>query len=532
MKMKALICILLSLSFSAVLHAQTDIPCEFMFAEGEYTCRLPQVDLTRFENFVITSNNHTAGQNDGTVMSFVSINNNFQTFPTQHIARFTNLRAIKITGSVIRELPPQSIANRGALRRLNLNSNSISSISPAAFTGTTGLEHIQLMFNLLPSIDNSVFGLFNNLVELELSSNLFSTIPQNTLNTSRSLATLSVSGNQIKFIHRNFFDNLLELRTFNFLTNPCYSAAFTNLHTATGRNEMMRRLEPCFNIGPRRLQCIFGYEFEGVSFDGLYTCLLRDIEVLDREAEIQLGGFHQSGRTNANVQNVWIDGSNVRYIINEAFSTFPNLRRMQIQGSNLEVLQPGAFVGAINLRELTILMNSVRRLEAYSFQHAVNLEIINLWFNSLESIDENAFSGLVNLKELHLFAGYLTTIPPYTFAPLRSLYLVEIGQNQLRTIDHRWFTNNTMIGQLLFNRNQINEIFPEILNITTLTTLRLRENKCIDNEFIINDLTRDNVREELRMCFDNYPLRIQRFEMEVEGDLTLIDENGRVVINL
>lgn len=527
--MKALICIILSLCATA--HAVIDIPCILGFSDSEYTCRLPQVDLAQFDQFFISSQGHLPGQSDATIASFVSINNNFQYFPTTHISRFTGLASIKITGSNITDLPPMSIANRPLLRRLNLNSNFISTISPQAFTGTLGLQQILMMFNHLTFIDNAVWGLFTNLFELDLSSNLFPMIPATALQNNRALTALSMNGNQITFINSTFFDNLISLRNFNFLTNPCYSGQFVNLHTVAGRNDLIARLAPCFTLGPRRLTCSFGTNFQGVNF-GLYTCLLRGIEVINVNEEIELGGFHVTGNTNANVQHVWIDASNVRYILSQAFNTFPALRHLRYQGSQLEFIQPGAFQNATNLIELTVLMNSIRRLDANAFQNATNLQILNLWFNQLEYVDEAAFTGLINLREIHLYDGRLTTLAPNTFAPAPQLYLVEIGFNQLTTIDHRWFVQNPLIGQLMFNNNQIDEIFPALVDMPNLTTLRLRNNICIDNEFTITAANREQVRLALEACFLNYPLRVQRFLLELEGDLELIDDDGRIVVQL
>lgn len=532
--MKAIIiCIILSLASGALTQPTINVECDLLFINNVYTCRLPAIDLAAIGDFVISSNNHLQNQNDASVQSFVSVNNNFLSFPTQHLIRFPNLVMIKITGSRITELRQGDIINRPLLRTLNLNANLINHIDPAAFIpGTTGIDRFHLLFNRLTHIDNSVFLIFPNLVELDLSSNLFTEVDRTALQNNSLLTALSMNSNQITFMEPAFLENLANLQTFNFLTNPCYSGSFVDVNTPFGRAEMMRRLEPCFTIGPRVLNCEFAFEFQGVSFDGLYTCLLRQIEVLDRNQLIDLRGFHLTGQNNANVRHVWIDLSNSPYIITRIFATFLNLERLFIQGSNLQYLTPGDFLGASSLKDLRITMNALRRLEAYSFQHAVFLEDITMWFNSLESIDEMAFMGLSNLRELHLYSGYLTQIPPNTFLPCTSLYLVEIGENRLETIDHRWFANNTHIGQLLFNSNRISQIFPEILNITTLTTLNLRNNICIDAEFTITNENREQVRDALNECFDKYPLRVQHFYMELEGDLELFHENGTHIISL
>jgi hypothetical protein len=155
-----------------------------------------------------------------------------------------------------------------------------------------------------------------------------------------------------------------------------------------------------------------------------------------------------------------------------------------------------------------------------------------MWFNGLEYVHENAFSGLWNLRELHLYSGHLTHLAPNTFSPMWNLRFLEISSNQLEIIDSRWFQNNTLIQQLNFNRNLIHSIHPSLVDMPLLTNLQLLENICVDATFTITDDNREQVRQALNNCFVNYPLRIQRFWMELEGDLAIYYANGTLIGNL
>jgi Leucine-rich repeat (LRR) protein len=294
---------------------------------------------------------------------------------------------------------------------------------------------------------------------------------------------------------------------------------------------MFTRLQPCFQQGPIEFRCIFGFSFQGTEFDD-YTCYLRELIATDMGRAIDLTGFHLQSRTNADVRYLWMDSSDVRFFVNQMFLDFINLRGVHITHSNLEAIQPGAFQNATNLRYIYIIANAVRRLEANTFQHAFGLETIHMWFNRLDFIHENAFFGLTNLRELHLQGGNLNTIPPTTFVPLPNLQYFDASTNKIEVLSGQWFANNTRISQLIFNFNEIYAINQNILEVGNLTTLGLLDNVCVDAIFHITDANRDQVRDELNPCFEQYPLRSQRFILELEGDLTITDVNGTVIGNL
>lgn len=152
--------------------------------------------------------------------------------------------------------------------------------------------------------------------------------------------------------------------------------------------------------------------------------------------------------------------------------------------------------------------------------------------NGLEYVHENAFLGLWNLQDLILFGGNLVRFEPNTFSPLPNLRFLEVSWNLIEVLDSRWFANNTLISRINFNYNLIYAVSPNIVEQPGLTNLQLLQNVCVDNVFMINDQTRDQVRQDLDICFNNYPARIRRFWLELEGDLSLYWSNGTLVGHL
>jgi len=525
--------IILSLLIIGYSNAQVVIPCNFnMTTARGYECRLPDVDLSQFESFIIGGDTHLGGMNDLMVESFFSIHNNFQYYPTIHLQRFPNLRHIKVSESLITEIPAGAITNRPLLETLSLSANRITQINPAAFTGTTNIRTLSLMFNQIRFLDNALYAMFPGIINLDLSFNIIERVHGNMFSNNPNMQTLSLNMNRAVFLNNTFFNNLVSLSTFQFESNICYGATFVGLQIPANRGEMFQRLIPCFIEGPSQFNCLFGFSFDGIEFDGDYTCLLRGIEAYDVTREINLAGWHLAGQNNNNVRFVWIHLSDTRFIINQMFIDFINLRGVQITGSNLQFLQEDAFRGGSNLQHLTITVNHVRRLEANTFRYAFNLQQIYFLGNDLEYVNEAAFAGLPNLQELALFGGRLTFLAPNVFAPLVNLRFFDASSNHLEIIDSRWFVNNSQIFQLNFNRNFIHSIHTSLVDMPMLTNLQLLENVCVDAMFLINDQTREQVRTQLNPCFENYPLRLQRFIIELEGDLGVYHGNGTLVINL
>jgi Leucine-rich repeat (LRR) protein len=515
--------------FIACANAVVHVPCDFADTPRGYECRLPDVDLSLFDEFAIIGGTHLPNRNDGMVVSFMSVNNNFRYFPTSDLVRFPGLRSIKISGSEITEILPLAVANRPLLTTLSLSNNYIDSIHVNAFQGTPNINELNLMFNRLRSIDNAVFSMFPNVLILDLSFNLLERIPANALVNNTVLMNINMNSNRISHVNQSFFDNFPGLTTFNFNANLCYSGSFFNLHLMSNRIDMFQRLSVCFVDGGVNFRCQFGFDFGGIDFDNRYTCMLRDVEAYDVGKTINLGGFHVGGRTNVDVLWAWVDASNVRFFIRQFFIDFINIQGVQVTASNLQVIHPGTFLGAINLRYLTFLLNDISRLEDNTFQFASNLEVIKFFHNNIEYVEENAFVGLSNLRELHLIGGSLTYLPVNTFQSLINLHLVDISHNLFGVLDSRWFTNNTMLSQMSFNDNRLYAIHPSIVDMPLLTTLRLRVNLCVDNVFTITPQTREQVRAELNPCFEAYPLRRQIFRLELEGDMNILDENGTII---
>ena len=509
---------------------QVQVPCTFSNTIRGYTCRLPSVNLAD-QDYIIVGGNHLPGFNDASVVSFVSINNNLRSFPL--LSRFSNLQHIQVTGSLIERLEENDIGSRTALQSLNLDNNQIFSFDDSVFSEVPNLSDLTFRFNRIRNLFPAVFNAAAGLRNLDISYNLIESLSSQKLFSNNTLLeSLQLSGNKIVQINQGIFNSIGALNLFDLSSNICYSGTFFGINNPTVRNQMIQRLQPCFTDAPVNVRC----QFTMIEMNNNvgYGCHLRDLKLYDRNRQITVDGFHISPNTNNDVRFLRIELSHTPFIIRELFAAFPNLQGLEIMFSDLSEIDSGSFVNAHNLRYINIRNNPLRRLEANIFQNVTSLEQLLLWWNvELDYISENAFTGLENLRELQVISSKVPYILPRTFRPLFALQILEVTQTKLEYIDSRWFSTNRQLAELKMNSNSINALHRSLLDLPQLTSLFLQGNTCVSNIFFISDsISRENARNALLPCFDNYPTRKRRFVLDVEGDVTFINDSGNEIVTL
>lgn len=277
---------------------------------------------------------------------------------------------------------------------------------------------------------------------------------------------------------------------------------------------------------------------------GFYGCYLDGVTVPDNEElNIVVSGTHLVGRTNADVQDVFINFSNIPFIVRQLFISFPNLSSFHIWQSGLTRLRSGDFANASSLRFLLIRNNpNLRTIGENTFVGGSNILSLDLMVNGIESIHETAFNGLTTVGSILLNTNLLSSLPVNLFASLTSLNTVFMSNNNLQSLDGRLFANNRQLHQLQISQNQINSIGRNFLDgMNLLQILGLNGNRCVSNNWQIdgNFVTLETVRQGLQVCFDNFVEpgpepegELRRFVLELRGPLSLRFENGTEIVRV
>lgn len=266
-----------------------------------------------------------------------------------------------------------------------------------------------------------------------------------------------------------------------------------------------------------------------------YTCLINR-QNLTLFNNVTITGVHTNGRNNSQVMFLEIATSSIPLIVNQLFITFPNANVMYILNSGLNDIRPNAFVGATNIRSLELQGNNVTTLNANAFNNLQNLEILTLRDNNIMRLAGNVFAGLGRLVFLSLDFNPLNILQGDIFNPLTSLEYLFAESVGLDRVGGRLFENNRALKILDLPNNNITAIESTFIdNLRNLTILNLLGNRCTDSFYSITDNSVfDEIRRDLSQCFNNFApgLRTTRLILEVEGHLTLFNENGTVIVRV
>lgn len=108
---------------------------------------------------------------------------------------------------------------------------------------------------------------------------------------------------------------------------------------------------------------------------------------------------------------------------------------------------------------------------------------------------------------------------------MTSLSRLYLHNNQLTRIEGGIFRNNINLNYIYFLGNRINAIQSTFLNgLNNLNRVDLTGNQCTNTVFaLVGDTLQPSINETLQTCFNNFEGRVRRFQMVLEGDLTLTE---------
>jgi Leucine-rich repeat (LRR) protein len=141
--------------------------------------------------------------------------------------------------------------------------------------------------------------------------------------------------------------------------------------------------------------CVFDERF--VASNRGYTCTLfrPNVETLDQE--VLIVNNHQPGKTNDDVQNLFIGESPSPFVISQLFRIFRNLKALQINLNSIERIQDDAFNDARNLEFLAIYDGTIKILQNGLFKATPNLVFVDILRNQLEVIEACWFESIADI---------------------------------------------------------------------------------------------------------------------------------------
>ena len=249
---------------------------------------------------------------------------------------------------------------------------------------------------------------------------------------------------------------------------------------------------------------ICSFQYVTYNFVQRYSCVIDFVRNFDDAVETTIGGTHQSGRSDDDVVYLRIINCNISRIVTEFFTQFRNLQILHIVNGGLREIQVNAFNGANNIQTVEFSSNDLRVINEHSFNGLPSLNWLQLDGNNVVHVNENAFTSLEQLSVLLLDFNPITSLPPTVFYPLTGLHIISLSHLLLTTIDGRLFAKNINLDTISLENNEISAIESTFLDNVNFRNLDMTGNKCINQNFRLVAMLREEVFIKLNVCFSNF----------------------------
>jgi len=181
-----------------------------------------------------------------------------------------------------------------------------------------------------------------------------------------------------------------------------------------------------------------------------------------------------------NVRNLRLHNSNITLLEKDSFLPrgLSQLGILFIDNCGLRTIELGAFNGLPKLTKLSMQNNEISEITPGTFRNLNSLEALDLNNNKLEHCDSAVFSGLVNLKVIYLNGNKLQYLHPDAFVGLPKLQTLHLSNNPtLHIPSDRNFIHSHFLIELWLSRCNISSLSPETFaNVSALERLELGDN--------------------------------------------------------
>ncbi|OWF37319.1 leucine-rich repeat-containing G-protein coupled receptor 5-like [Mizuhopecten yessoensis] len=343
-------------------------------------------------------------------------------------------------------------------RELDLRMNNISTLPDYVFERYTYLEDLRLTSNVLVDMsDNALHGL-HRLKSLHLDGNKLEIVPK-AFKTLQNLLLLHLDANHIKQVPAESFRNLRRLKSLHFEANSLTSFP-------TDAFQYLAALE-ALDLSVNKIERIPDYAFSNL------TNL-----VLLRMADNQLAEIEDYAFQGLNVLTELVMNRNKLKHIPPAFAALPDLETVQIEDNNIQYIPDYAFSGNNRIRMLVLKDNPIVSYGKRAFTNlplknlhlseardmtefpdlsgATQLETLKLDRSAITEIPANFCDFHPDIKELNVHSNNIKKIPDLTRC--RMLELLNLGNNDVSSLDENVFANLTHLKDLILTRNIITYI--------------------------------------------------------------------------
>ncbi|KAB1267647.1 SLIT and NTRK-like protein 1 [Camelus dromedarius] len=411
----------------------------------------------------------------------------------------------------LHEIVPGAFLGLQLVKRLHINNNKIKSFRKQTFLGLDDLEYLQADFNLLRDIDPGAFQDLNKLEVLILNDNLISTLPANVFQYV-PITHLDLRGNRLKTLpYEEVLEQIPGIAEILLEDNPwdctCDLLSLKEWLENIPKNALIGRVV-C--EAPTRLQ---GKDLNETTEQDLCPLKNRVDSSLPappaQEETFAPGPLPTPFKTNGQEDHATpgsapnggtkIPGNwQIKIRPTAAIATGSSRNKPpanglpcpggcscdHIPGSGLKMNCNNRNVSSLadlkpklsNVQELFLRDNKIHSIRKSHFVDYKNLILLDLGNNNIATVENNTFKNLLDLRWLYMDSNYLDTLSREKFAGLQNLEYLNVEYNAIQLILPGTFNAMPKLRILILNNNLLRSLPVDVFAGVSLSKLSLHNN--------------------------------------------------------
>ncbi|CAD6231497.1 GSCOCT00001439001.2-RA-CDS [Cotesia congregata] len=406
------------------------------------------------------------------------------------LAGFHDLRNLTVRGANqdrknqdVFELEKGAFEITRLIEKMDLSGNNIWQLPEGVFCPLTSLVTLNVSWNMLKDVAELGFSDYSvgvskrdvdsapvvtqitcslDIQSLDVSNNQISVLPSHGFSSLQRLRTLNVSGNVIRVVDDAALKGLRSLEVCDLSSNRIVALPAGMFEDATNtlkelrlQNNSISALAPGLLINMSQLvtldlsrNMLTSSWLDGNTFAGLVRLVLLDLS-----------------------------RNKINKIDPELFKDLYTLQILNFQFNEIEIIPADTFSPMRNLHTLELSHNRLTYLDAYSLNGLYVLSLLSLDSNALEGIHPDALRNCSNMQDLNLSGNNFEYIP-IALKDMRLLRTLDLGENQIKTLDKPGFRGMTSLYGLRMIGNEIvNVTRGAFAELPKLQILNLARNK-------------------------------------------------------
>lgn len=176
-----------------------------------------------------------------------------------------------------------------------------------------------------------------------------------------------------------------------------------------------------------------------------------------------------------NLHTLILSYNRITYVDEYALNGPYVLSLLSLDNNQLENIHPDAFRNCSSLQDLNLNGNVLTSVPL-ALKDMRLLRTVDLGENNIASLDVPGFSGMTNLYGLRLIGNQLTSLTKDIFAELPSLQILNLARNKISKVDLSAFTANKHLQAIRLDANLLTDINGLFNDIDSLLWLNISDN--------------------------------------------------------